>query len=117
MNLKKFYESMDVDYSRVLNRLRREQLIEKYLHLFVKDENFEVLNKSVESEDYESAFRAAHSIKGVALNLDLKPVAETASVLVEYFRGQPQAEYDRTRIKELCQVLNDEFEKIKGKIE
>lgn len=116
MDLKEFYESMGVDYGRVLNRLRRETLIEKYLHLLLKDENFEMLKKAIEEGDYETAFRAAHSIKGVSLNLDLKPLADVASALVECFRGKSEEELDREKIEELYQRLDKEFERIKKSI-
>lgn len=117
MDLKFFYESMGVDYSRVLSRLRKETLIEKYLHLLLEDQNFINLKKALEEDDYETAFRAAHSIKGVSLNLDLKPLAEAASLLVECFRGKSEQELDKTKIAEIYQTLDEEFIKIKQFVE
>lgn len=117
MDLKYFYESMGVDYNRVLNRLRREALIEKYLHLLLKDENFDILKKAIRENDYETAFRAAHSIKGVSLNLDLIPLAEVASQLVECFRGKTEQELDKEKIADLYQILDKEFERIKLSVE
>ena len=43
MELQTFYENIGADYQVVLQRLRRESLIDKYLHLLLKDPVFETL--------------------------------------------------------------------------
>ena len=73
MEFQTFYENIGADYQVVLQRLRKESLIDKYLHLLLKDPVFETLEHAVESNDHEEIFRAAHTIKGMALNLELPP--------------------------------------------
>ena len=56
MELQTFYENIGADYQVVLQRLRRESLIDKYLHLLLKDPVFETLQHAVESNDHEEIF-------------------------------------------------------------
>lgn len=63
MELQTFYENIGADYQVVLQRLRKESLIDKYLHLLLKDPVFETLEHAVESNDHEEIIRAAHTIK------------------------------------------------------
>ena len=81
MDLQNFYKAIGVNYNTVLRRLRREDLIEKYLKLFLKDQTFILLAEAKENGDYQQLFGAAHTIKGLALNLELSPLADAASSL------------------------------------
>lgn len=108
MDLKTCYEQMEGDYEAVMGRLRQEERVVKFLRLFSADENFQLLTQSLESRDWPVAFRAAHSLKGVALNLGLSALARSASELTECLRaGTPtqdpaplyqavQADYEKT---------------------
>lgn len=114
MDLKEFYESMGVDYQRVLDRLRKEERIEKYLRLMIKDDNFMKLSQAIESHDYENAFRAAHALKGISLNLDLQPLARALEGLVEYlrFRTGDTDSLDAAKAKELFKAIQKEYSTI-----
>ncbi len=114
MELREFYESMGVDYQRVLDRLRKEERIEKYLRLMVKDDNYMKLGQAVEDHDYEEAFKAAHALKGISLNLDLQPLARALEELVEYLRFR-KADMDGpgvVKTKELFEVIQKEYNTI-----
>ncbi len=100
MELQTFYENIGADYQVVLQRLRRESLIDKYLHLLLKDPVFETLQHAVESDDHEEIFRAAHTIKGMALNLELPPLTAASSSLTEYLRTLSPGEADSRSGKE-----------------
>lgn len=90
MDLKTCYEQMAGDYEAVMGRLRQEERVAKFLRLFLADENFDLLTRSVAGEDWPTAFRAAHSLKGVALNLGLSALAKSASEMTECLRpGAP----------------------------
>lgn len=43
---------------------------------------------AVRTQDAETAFRAAHTLKGVALNLGLTDLAEAAAAMTEALRGR-----------------------------
>ena len=51
MDLQNFYKAIGVNYNTVLRRLRREDLIEKYLKLFLKDQTFVLLAEAKENGD------------------------------------------------------------------
>lgn len=87
MDLKQFYERTGGDYDLVISRLSMESLVIKFLLKFVDDQTFDNLTKSVQEKDYEEAFRAVHTIKGSALNLELKDLAESCSEFTELLRG------------------------------
>lgn len=90
MELRECYEQMGGDYDAVIGRLRQEERVCKFLRLFPADENFQLLTDSLAKEDWPTAFRAAHSMKGVALNLGLTALAQSASELTEVLRpGTP----------------------------
>lgn len=58
------------------------------LEIFAKDENFENLRKALEVQDYEAAFKAAHTLKGVAGNLGLTPLLHAIVNIVEPLRAK-----------------------------
>lgn len=87
MTLKEFYTAIGGDYFDVLERLRNEQLIRKFVLKFSDDKNFEILCKSLNEGDKEEAFRAAHTIKGVCQNLSFTRLEESSSMITEALRG------------------------------
>ena len=90
MELRECYQQMGGDYDAVIGRLRQEERVVKFLRLFPADENFQLLTDSLAKEDWPTAFRAAHSMKGVALNLGLTALAQSSSELTEVLRpGTP----------------------------
>lgn len=93
MELRVCYQQMGGDYDAVMARLRQEERVTKFLRMFLADENFQLLTGAVDAQDWPTAFRAAHSLKGVALNLGLSPLAQSASALTECLRpGAPTQE-------------------------
>lgn len=62
------------------------ELYETCVRLFLTDENFDALTRSVEKRDSRAAFEAAHTLKGVAANLGLTPLLCAVNELVEPLR-------------------------------
>lgn len=108
MNLMECYEKIGGNYEDLMCRLRTEERIINFLSKFLKDPNFSLLEDSLGNHDYEAAFRAAHSLKGICLNLSLTALQQAASSLTENLRGgvpdentpvllgQVREEYQRT---------------------
>ena len=46
--------------------------------------------QALEHCDYEGAYRGAHTLKGIALNLGLTPLAEKAGALTETLRNREE---------------------------
>lgn len=113
MDVKTFYEQMGVDYNNVLRRLCSEQLILKYLGKLPTDPTYRLLTDAFAAGDAETAFRAAHTLKGLCLNLDLRPLLEESDALTERLRAQTplrelQGELDR---------LSEEYHRLTQRIE
>lgn len=87
MNLQECYIAMEGDYDDVINRLRSERLVQKFILKFLDDGSYDLLIKSLESENYEDAFRASHTIKGVCQNLSLPKLMDSSSKLTEALRS------------------------------
>lgn len=78
MNLKECYGKLGGDFEGVIGRLRREQLVEKFLYKFLEDKSFELFETSMENRDYEEALRAVHTLKGVCQNLSFTRLFESS---------------------------------------
>ena len=92
--------------------IKSTSTVHKYLNMLIKDPSFETLQNAVESEDFEEIFRAAHTIKGMALNLELPPLAAAASDLTEYLRYITSGEADISVVKEKYEKIRNEYETV-----
>lgn len=109
MDLKTCYERMGGDYEAVMSRLRQEERVTKFLRLFLDDGSFQQLTQAMQAQDWPTAFRAAHTMKGITLNLGLSKLADSSSELTECLRsGTPtqdpaplyeavKADYEKTQ--------------------
>ncbi len=87
MTLQEFYDAIGGDYKGVMSRLMKEERVLKYVRKFLNDASFETLNTKIAEGDYEEAFRAAHTIKGVASNLGFSKLLDSSHELTEELRG------------------------------
>jgi HPt (histidine-containing phosphotransfer) domain-containing protein len=86
MNLKECYEAFGGDYEGVMDRLASEEQIARYLRMFTDDDEIVRLKDAFIQHDDEHAFLAAHSIKGMALNLGLGRLTAQSDRLTEALR-------------------------------
>ena len=68
--------------------------------------NYEKLCKSIECKDYETAFLAAHTLKGVLSNLEIKNLQVVCSNLVEKLRHKDYDNID-CEFEEFCNMYNE----------
>lgn len=87
MNINECYQAMGADYEEVFGRLRSERLITKFVLKFPGDPSFSQLQSTLEEKNVEEAFRAAHTLKGVAQNLGFTPLYEATATLTEVLRA------------------------------
>ncbi len=85
MTLKECYFQFGGDYEDVFFRLRTEERIEKFIIRFLKDESFQLLTDSL-GKNQEEAFRAAHTLKGIAQNFSFTKLFESSAELTEALR-------------------------------
>jgi len=87
MTVKECYDAMGGDYREVISRLRNDNIIKKFVLKFPAQSGFDKLEEAMEKEDYEAAFNAAHTLKGVCMNLNFTKLGESSAQLTELLRG------------------------------
>ena len=87
MTLKEFYAQIGGNYEDTLHRLPSEALVHRFVLKYPADPSVAQLRVSVSAADWETAFRAAHTLNGLALNLGFNQLNKSASALTEHLRG------------------------------
>lgn len=113
MTLEGCYAAMGGDYADAIGRLRSERMIQKFVLKFPKDESFDLLCRSWESKNYQEAFRAAHTIKGICQNLSITRLGDSAARLTDALRGgwTPPAD---ALVEEVRRDYRDTVDAIRG---
>ncbi|MDO5346422.1 MAG: Hpt domain-containing protein [Lachnospiraceae bacterium] len=106
MTLKECYYVLEGDYEGVTGRLGGERLVRKFIFKFLNDPSYAALVKSLETGDYEEAFRAAHTIKGICQNLGFTRLGASSSLLTEALRHQNAEEYEA-----LAALVKEDYER------
>ena len=109
MELKEVYEKIGGDYDDVVRRLMGEKLVRKFLLKFLDDKSYADLERTLSEGDYKEAFRAAHTLKGVCLNLGFTELYKVSAELTEVLRGRETAGSDElyAQVKEQYTTLTD----------
>ncbi len=111
MTIEECYEAMHADYKDVLHRIPNAALVKKFALKFLDDESMHALTEAVQRADAETAFRAAHTLKGLSLTLGFSALAKPSSELTELLRGgrmdgyEPLYEKVREAYEETKQLL------------
>lgn len=87
MTLEECYTKLHGDYNEAKNRLMNDRLIDRFILKFPDDPSMAALNDKVEAGDNVAAFRAVHTLKGVAANLAFTQLFQDASNLTEQLRS------------------------------
>ena len=90
MTVQECYAQMGGDYDDVTSRLRTDERIAKFLGKVAEDKSFALLCDSLARRDMAEAFRAAHTLKGVCMNLSLTRLFTSADKLTEALRGRTE---------------------------
>jgi HPt (histidine-containing phosphotransfer) domain-containing protein len=108
MTVQECYDMMQGDYEGVSERLLKDERIEKFLRKFLADKDYEELMSSLAEKDYETAFRASHSLKGLSLNLGLTGLQKASETLCEELRGgEPSVD-----ITPMRDAVEEEYQKV-----
>ena len=94
MTVKECYDKVGSDYDGVLKRLGSEALVKRFAVKFLNDPSFQDLTDGLAAQDGEKAFRAAHTLKGVCLNLGFTGLYKVSAELTEKLRGRETAGSD-----------------------
>lgn len=110
MELQEIYEKFGGDYNDAMKRLASDRLIRKYLGKMKDLSNIETIETSLASEDYETAFREAHNLKGLCANLGITKMGEHAVELTEMLRnGKPEEDANA-----MLEKVKEDYEELKA---
>ena len=70
----------------VLGRLPSERLVQKFALKFLSEGSYGELMAAIQAKDGQTAFRAAHTLKGVCLNLSFDRLHASSDRLCEALR-------------------------------
>lgn len=107
MDLNAFYAAIGGDYNDVKARLQSDELIEKFLFRFIDDPSYSELKSALSCGDIAAAFRAAHTLKGVAATLGLNRLSESSSGLTEELRPLKSLPP-----RDMIEIVDVEYEKV-----
>ena len=111
---REIFEVYGADYNSTMARfMGNEAMYVKFLDMLFKDDNLEKLGTALEQQDYEAAFAAAHTLKGVVGNMGLTPLFNAVCAIVESLRKREVPE-DYNVLYQIIQtgfLQADEFRK------
>ena len=107
MKLNEFYTAVDGNYEDAMERLQNEMFVVKFLRMLPRD-------GSMADGRANDAFRAVHTLKGIALNLSLTKLAAACSQLTEALRG---ADTIPQQARELLIPVRQEYARIRAALE
>ena len=87
MTRQEFYTRIGGNYDDTLRRIPSEALVRKFVLKYPNDPSFGQLKDALTAQDWETAFRASHTLKGVAQNLGMEHLYQVSSALCEAVRG------------------------------
>lgn len=87
MTIEDCYARMGANYEEVLRRLGKAERVARFLRKLPDEPSFPTLRQALQAGDAQEAFRAAHSLKGICMNLGLTALGNSASALTEALRG------------------------------
>lgn len=87
MTLQEFYAQIGGSYADTVRRLCNESFVLRFVKKYPANPSFDELCEAVDRSDWERAFRAAHTLKGVAQNLGFDGLYRAAFALTEEMRG------------------------------
>ena len=87
MTIQECYAQIGGDFQDVFGRFGSEGMVQRFAGKFLKDTSFQELKEGIENGDGEKAFRAAHTMKGICMNLGFHDLYEVSAALTEKLRG------------------------------
>ena len=88
MTLQECYATLCGNYEEAKARLMNDSLIDRFIRRFPADPSMQLLRDKLQEGNLPEAFRAVHTLKGVAANLAFTRLQQDASALTELMRDQ-----------------------------
>ena len=106
--------SIGGDYGEAKARFQNDERIVRFLNMFPGDDSMQNLTNAMNAGDTTTAFRAVHTLKGVALNLGLGSLAHVSSQMTEALRGQDSMPES---VQPLYEAVQKEHTAVRGALE
>lgn len=87
MTIQECYEAMGGNYPQALSRLMKDELIKRFALKFLTDKSYDNLIAAMAAHDTDTAFREAHTLKGVCRNLAFDRLDSSVSEITEHLRA------------------------------
>ncbi|MCQ2451461.1 MAG: Hpt domain-containing protein [Clostridia bacterium] len=109
MTVKDFYAEIGGDYGDAVKRLMNDSLIYRFIMKFPDDKSFDMLKTALQKKDLEAAFSAAHTLKGVTLNLAFNKLSAASLKLTDALRSQNRADYSFEDFNSMFSEVQKEY--------
>lgn len=106
MTVKEFYDLAGGGYETMFSKFSSDATITAFLKIFKRDTSYQTLCDKMEADDVEGSFQAAHTLKGVVLNLCIDGLKEPVCAITEALRAGNMAE-----AKTLFPAVKENYEK------
>lgn len=113
MTGKELYEAIGGDYEKVMATLHTDAMVIRFAQMFLNDKSFPDLKAAMDREDYTEAFKAAHSLKGVCLNMCYDKIGRQAIAITEDLRDGKAIDAAKEKMPELEQTYENIITEIK----
>lgn len=101
------YQIAGGDYAGVIGRLRTNERIAKFVTMFADDASYTNLIDNMAAENWDEAFRAAHTLKGTARDMGFIDLSDRASEVTEALRAS-----DAVQAKKLLPAVEDAYKQV-----
>ena len=105
--VEELYQNIGGDYQKAISRMQDDERIKKYLRFFLADESYKQLADAIEAGDCDSAFRGAHTLKGVSQNMAFASLSKIVEQITEELRAK-----DFETAKETFKTVAEEYKKV-----
>lgn len=109
MKLKEFYDAIGGGYEAIKQRMPKDDMIEKFVLKFLSEPTYENLCRRIEYEEYEEAFRAVHSLKGISANLGFQRLEKSSGILTELLRNSNEEEIDKNVVNQMLEQITIDY--------
>ena len=116
MQIKEFYEAVGGDYEDAKIRLVNDDMLTRFVIMFLEDSSFKCLSEELPKKNYGEAFRAVHTIKGLSRNLGFDQLGDSAANLTETLRKWQSIPVDEDASREQFRQLETEYRKVVNEI-
>ena len=116
MDIKECYRKMGGNFDDVMQRLGNESFIQRFVIRFLDDPSFQMIKDGIEKKDAELAFRGAHTLKGVCLNLGFSELYKASAELTEVLREReiPDNADLYQKVKEQYEILTAAIQELEA---